>query len=389
MKTDLKIDITVKDICDGFVYNELEGKGLFGLSGRLTIQPEYQRNYIYASEGGKKEVAVIDSILKGYPIGLIYFNRISENNLEVLDGQQRITSVGRFVTDKFAIKDAEGMQQYFSGMAKDKRTRILETKLLIYECEGTESEIKEWFKTINIAGVPLNDQELLNAVYSGPFVTLGKAEFSNSQNANIQMWSAYIKGSAHRQDFLACAFEWVSKGDIGEYMSRHRFDTNINELKNYFNTVLDWVSTVFTDVEKEMCGLEWGRLYETYHKTAYSPAQVSAEVQKLYADPYVKNRRGIFEYILGGSTDTKLLDVRVFDDATKKSVYASQTKKAQAKGESNCPLCAMGHDANKNKIWTLAEMDADHVTAWSKGGETTAKNCQMLCKSHNRAKGNK
>ncbi len=174
MKTTLKTSITVKDICDGFVYNELEGKGLFGLSGKLTIQPEYQRNYIYASDGGKKEMAVIESILKGYPIGLIYFNRISENNLEVLDGQQRITSAGRFVTNKFAIKDENGMEQYFGGMAKDKKAKILDTKLLIYECEGSESEIKEWFKTINIAGVPLNDQELLNAVYSGPFVTLGK-----------------------------------------------------------------------------------------------------------------------------------------------------------------------------------------------------------------------
>jgi hypothetical protein len=389
MKTTLKTDITVKNICDGFVYNELEGKGLFGLSGKLTIQPEYQRNYIYASDGGKREMAVIESILKGYPIGLIYFNKISENNLEVLDGQQRITSVGRFVTDKFAIKDENGMEQYFGGMAKDKKARILETKLLIYECEGTESEIKEWFKTINIAGVPLNDQELLNAVYSGPFVTLGKEEFSNSQNANIQKWSAYIKGSANRQEFFECALDWVSKGNIGDYMSRHRFEKNINELKRYFNSVIDWVSSVFTDVESEMRGLEWGRLYEEYHKKAYNPAQVSAEVQKLYTDPYIKNRRGIFEYILGGSTDTNLLDVRVFDEATKKSVYASQTKKAEAKSESNCPLCAIGHDANKSKLWKLTEMDADHVTAWSKGGGTNVKNCQMLCKSHNRAKGNR
>ena len=151
MQTTLKTDITVKDICDGFVYNEFEGKGLFGLSGKLTIQPEYQRNYIYAEGGGKREMAVIESILKGYPIGLIYFNKISENNLEVLDGQQRITSIGRFVTGKFAIKDEYGMEQYFDGMAKDKKEKILETKLLIYECEGTESEIKEWFKTINIA----------------------------------------------------------------------------------------------------------------------------------------------------------------------------------------------------------------------------------------------
>ncbi len=387
MKTTLRTDITVKEICEGFVYNELEGKGLFGLSGKLTIQPEYQRNYIYAQEG--KEVAVIESVLKGYPIGLIYFNKTSEGKFEVLDGQQRITSLGRFVTEKFAIKDEDGLQQNFSGMAKDKKTRIWETKLTIYECEGEESEIKAWFKTINIAGVPLNDQELLNAIYSGPFVTLGKEEFSNSQNTNTQKWSAYISGSANRQDFWECALDWVSKGNIDGYMSSHRKEKNIKELKTYFNSVLDWVCSVFTDVESEMRGREWGRLYEEYHTKAYNPAKVSAEVQKLYGDPYVKDRKGIFEFILGGSTDTKLLDVRVFDDATKKSVYASQTKKAEAKGVSNCPHCAIGHDANKIKIWKLSEMDADHVAAWSKGGGTNIKNCEMLCKTHNRAKGNR
>jgi hypothetical protein len=389
MKTILKTNITVKDICEGFVYNELEGKGLFGLSGKLTIQPEYQRNYIYASDGGKKEMAVIESVLKGYPIGLIYFNKVSDSSLEVLDGQQRITSLGRFVTEKFAIKDENGMPQNFNGMAKDKKAKILESSLLIYECEGTESEIKEWFKTINIAGVPLNNQELLNAVYSGPFVTLGKEEFSNSQNSNIQKWSAYVSGSANRQEFLECALDWVSKSNIGDYMSRHRFDKNINELKKYFNSVINWVSSVFTDVESEMRGLEWGRLYEDYHARAYNPAKISAEVQKLYADPYIKNRKGIFEFILGGSVDTKLLEVRIFDEATKKTVYATQTAKAEKNGESNCPHCAIGHDANKGKIWKLDEMDADHVAAWSKGGATSASNCQMLCKTHNRAKGNR
>lgn len=388
MKTTLRTNITIKDICEGFVYNELEGKGLFGLSGKLTIQPEYQRNYIYASDGGKREQAVIESVLKGYPIGLIYFNKVAEDKFEVLDGQQRITSLGRFVTDKFAIFDQNGSPQYFSAMAADKRERILQTKLLIYECEGTESEIKEWFKTINIVGVPLNDQELLNAVYSGPFVTLAKAEFSNSQNVNILKWSAYIKGSANRQDFLERALDWVSKGNIGDYMSYHRYDNNINELKTYFNTVIDWVSSVFIDVENEMRGLEWGRLYETYHKQSYDPKKVSAEVHKLYADPYVKNRKGIFEYVLGGSVDTKLLEVRVFDEATKKAVYEKQTAKAKERGESNCPLCALGHDANKSKIWQFDEMDADHVSAWSKGGKSDIKNCQMLCKTHNRAKGN-
>ena len=387
MKTTLLTEITVRDICDGFVYNQLEGKGLFGLSGKLTIQPEYQRNYIYAD--GKRDVAVIESILKGYPLGLIYFNKPTENSLEVLDGQQRITSFGRFVTNKFAIKDENGMEQYFSGIAEDKQQKILNTKLLIYECEGTESEIKEWFRTINISGVPLTNQELLNAVYSGPFVTLGKEEFSNSQNANIQKWSAYISGSANRQDFLERALEWVSKDNVGDYMSRHRFDTNITELTNYFTSVIDWVSTVFTDVESEMKGLEWGRLYETYRKQPYNSKTISEQVKNLYADPYIKNRKGVFEYILGGSTDTKLLEVRVFDEATKKSTYAIQTAEAEKKGISNCSFCAIGHDANKTKIWKIAEMDADHVTAWSKGGATVSKNCEMLCKSHNRAKGNK
>ncbi|MEQ8362967.1 MAG: DUF262 domain-containing protein [Cyclobacteriaceae bacterium] len=389
METTLRTEITVKEICDGFVYSELEGKGLFGLSGKLTIQPEYQRNYIYASEGGKREVAVIQSILKGYPLGLIYFNKVDSNNFEVLDGQQRITSLGRFVTNKFAIKDENGNEQLFGGFATDKRNKILNTKLLIYECEGSESEIKEWFRTINIVGVPLNSQELLNAVYSGPFVTLGKEEFSNSKNSNIQKWSAYISGSANRQDFLERALQWVSKDNVSEYMSQHRFDNNITELKDYFTSVIDWVSTVFIDVESEMKGLEWGRLYETYRKQPYNSKTVSDEVKKLYGDPYVKNRRGIFEYILGGSTDTKLLEVRVFDDATKKSVYTKQTAEAEKKEISNCPLCALGHDSNKAKIWKLTEMDADHVTAWSKGGVTDIKNCEMLCKTHNRAKGNK
>ncbi len=387
MITTLRIDITVKDICEGFIYNELEGKGLFGLSGTLTIQPEYQRNYIYAD--GKRDVAVIESILKGYPLGLIYFNRVNEDSLEVLDGQQRITSFGRFVTNKFAIKDENGMQQYFSSLANELQTKILATKILIYECEGTEPEIKEWFRTINISGVPLTNQELLNAIYSGPFVTLGKAEFSNSQNANIQKWSAYISGSANRQDFLERALEWVSKDKIDDYMSYHRFDKNITELKNYFTSVIDWVSTVFTDVEGEMKGLEWGRLYETYSKKPYNSKTVSEEVKTLYADSYVKNRKGIFEFILGGSIDTKLLEVRVFDDATKKSVYAKQKIEAEKNTISNCPLCAVGNNTNKTKIWPLTEMDADHVSAWSKGGATTTKNCEMLCKTHNRAKGNR
>ena len=394
MKTELKTEYTVSDICRGFVYNELEGKGLFGLDGKLTIQPEYQRNYIYAD--GKKDVAVIESMLKGYPLGLIYFNKIVEENgdvrFEVLDGQQRITSIGRFVTGKLAIIDENERVQYYDGLPEDKRKIIDNYKLLVYECEGTESEIKEWFRTINIAGVPLNNQELLNAVYSGEFVTSAKAEFSNSNNSHVQKWQTYISGDVKRQQILEAALDWVSAHNgqsIGEYMSQHRHDKSIDELKLYFNAVIDWANSVFECTESEMRGLEWGRLYETYHTKAYNPTDVQKKVLDLYADPYVKDRKGIFEYILGGSVDKKLLNIRVFDEATKKSVYAVQTAKANAEGVSNCPLCAIGGNANKTRIWKIGEMDADHVTAWSKGGATDRANCEMLCKTHNRAKGNK
>ena len=388
MKTTLRIDITVADICNGFVYNQFEGKGLFGLGGKLTIQPEYQRNYLYADGGGKREAAVVESLLNAYPLGLIYFNKVGEDKFEVLDGQQRITSIGRFVTNKFAIMDNSNPKN-FDSLPIDQQAKIRNSKLLIYECEGTESEIKQWFETINIAGVPLNSQELLNAIYSGPFVTLAKAEFSNSNNANIQKWNAYVKGSANRQEFLERALDWVSEGDIGGYMSTHRNDNNINELKQYFNSVIDWVSTVFVDVITEMRGLEWGSLYAEHHGKSYDPKKMSDEMKRLAAGDYVENRKGICEFLLGGSVDTKLLNVRVFDTQVKRVAYAKQKQAAEGKVESNCPLCSIGHGANKSRIYKFEEMDADHVSAWSKGGESSAKNCQMLCITHNRAKGNR
>ena len=379
---------TVEEICKGFTYNEAEGKGLFGLSGRLTIQPEYQRNYLYAEQNGAREIAVIESVLKGYPIGLLYFNKVDDEHLEVLDGQQRITSLGRFLTRKFAVV-INGMEQYFDFMADDLKEKILKTELLVYECEGTESEIKEWFKTINIVGLPLEEQEILNAVYCGSFVNKAKEVFSNSQNANVNKWAAFLRGNVKRQAYLHTALEWVSKGNVSGYMSLHRYDDNIREMQTYFDSVIDWASGVFTNIEKEMCGLPWGELYEKYHKQPYDPAQVAAKQRELYEDYYVKNKRGIYEYILGGCKDSKLLEVRCFDEPTKKSVYARQTAEAEKKGISNCPHCVLENGANKSKIWKLSEMDADHVTAWSKGGATDISNCQMLCQTHNRAKGNK
>lgn len=390
MKTTLHTEWTVADICKGFTYNELEGKGLFGLDGRLTIQPEYQRHYIY--NDGKRDVAVIDSLLKEYPIGLIYFNRTTDGRFEVLDGQQRITSFGRFVTGKFAIKDANDNVQYFSGLPEDLQKRILRSQLLIYECEGEEKEIKEWFKTINIVGIPLNEQELLNAIFSGIFVNAAKRVFSNSQNAEVQKWSHYIKGDIKRQDYLAEALKWVcdsKKMKIDSYMSLHRRDSSINELENYFHSVIDWVTATFTMVERDMCGLEWGRLYETYHNTPYSIDRITERVQTLQSDDSIKCPHNIYEYILGGEIDKSLLNIRIFEEQTKRAAYKRQTEEASKKGISNCPLCAVGNNANKTRIYQLSEMDADHVTAWSKGGATSIDNCEMLCKTHNRSKGNR
>lgn len=388
MKTTLKTDWTVGDVCKGFVFDQNEGKGLFGLDGQLVIQPEYQRNYIY--DDGKRDVGVIQSLLKGYPLGLIYFVKNKDGKYEVLDGQQRITSFARYVNKSwpFAV-NLDGKPYYFDTLSLDQQKRITNSHLTVYVCEGEPSEIQEWFKTINIVGVPLTQQELRNAAYHGPFVTKAREVFSNTKNSNMNRWQTYVAGDPERQAVLETALDWVSGGDIDGYMAEHCNDDNINGLKNHFDTVIDWVDSVFEYTGREMCGRDWGRLYEKYHRYAYSRETVANRVNALLADPQVGNKKGIFEYVLGHETDPSLLNIRVFDKKTIRSVYQKQTAEAKAKGVSNCPLCAIGPESKAKRIYKLTEMDADHVTAWSKGGATDASNCQMLCKTHNRAKGNK
>ena len=388
MKTTLHTDWTVGDVCKGFVFDRNEGKGLFGLDGQLIIQPEYQRNYIYGD--GKRDVAVVESLLKSYPLGLIYFVKNADGMYEVLDGQQRITSFARYVNKSwpFAV-ELNGKPRYFDSLDADQQKRIVDAPLTIYVCEGEPSEIQAWFETINIAGVPLVKQELRNAAYHGPFVTMAREVFSNTGNANMNRWQTYIKGDPKRQAVLETALDWVSAGNIDDYMAKHRYNTNIDELKNHFDTVIGWVDSVFEYTGSEMCGLEWGRLYREYHKNAYAKDRIAARVEALMDDVQVTDKRGIFEYVLGGEKDPRLLNVRVFDKKTIKVVYRRQTEKAKDQGVSNCPLCAIGYDANAKRIYKETEMDADHVTAWSKGGVTDENNCQMLCKTHNRAKGNK
>ena len=394
MKTRLRTDLTIRQICEGFQYSESEEKGLFGWAGKLTIQPEYQRNYIYAN--GKDDVAVIDSLLKGYPIGLIYFVETEKDKYEILDGQQRITSIGRYVTNKFAWIDENDIPYKFESLPKDKQDKIYNTELTIYICSGEESEIKEWFKTINIAGKPLNNQELLNSIYSGPFITKAKEIFSNSQNSNLHKWLSYMKVEVKRQGLLEVALSWVSKdwkkdGNLEKYMADHRHDDNINELTSYFNDVINWVSTIFIDVKDEMQYINWGKMYEKYHKNPYNSNDVSRKLNELCSDYFVNDKKGCYEYILNGckQEDTKLLNIRLFDEPTKKTVYESQTQNAKIKNISNCPMCVIENLSNKTKIWDYKDMDADHVTAWSKGGSTDISNCQMLCRTHNHIKGNR
>lgn len=394
MKTTLKTDWTVADICAGFEFSESEGKGLYGLDGKLTIQPEYQRHYLYAEQNGKRERDVIDSILRGYPIGLLYFNKPQADKFEVLDGQQRITSLGRFTKNYFAVEDAQGLPHYFRTMPAAEREKFLSTPLTIYICEGTESEIKAWYKTINISGIELNKQEIDNAIYSGAFVTAAKKVFSNSTNSNLYLWKTFVRGNVKRQELLRTALEWIVKSSddkkVAAYMSEHRDNDDISELENYFETVIDWAQSVFPKLRDEMCGLDWGRLYETYHANHYDANDLAEKADVLFNedDDVITNKSGIYEYLLSGCELTRVLHIRYFKDAVKRTVYARQTKAAQAKGVSNCPLCATEGGSRAKKIWALKDMDADHVTAWSNGGETTAKNCQMLCKAHNRAKGN-
>jgi hypothetical protein len=388
MKTTLRTDWTVGDVCKGFAYDKNDGKGLFGLDGKLIIQPEYQRNYIYGD--GKKDVAVVDSLLKGYPIGLMYFNLNQDGMYEVLDGQQRITSLARFVNHswQFAV-DVDGKPRYFDSLDQNLKDRLVNTHLTIYVCEGTPDEIQKWFETINIAGVPLVKQELRNAAYHGPFVTAARKEFSNPSNGNMSRWQTYVKGDPRRQAILETALDWASHGNIDGYMAAHRYDTDISELKDCFNTIIDWIDSVFDYTGSEMCGQDWGRLYDTYHGHAYKKSEVDERLNELMDDPQVTAKRGIIEYVLGGEQEKSLLNVRVFDKRTSHAVYRRQTDDAKRRGVSNCPLCAVGDGPNRTRIYRESEMEADHVTAWSHGGSTDEANCQMLCKTHNRAKGNR
>lgn len=407
MQTDL-IHPTVREILDGFEWDGTDEKGLYGWGGQLTIQPEFQRNYVYGLDGGAKEVAVVESVLKGYPLGLLYFAHDpskAEHPFEVLDGQQRITALGRYKEGQFSVL-VEGFEKRWAGLDPAIKKRILDTKLLVYVCQGTETEIKRWFETINIAGVPLTTQELRNAVYAGSFVTAAKGLFSRvSNNKQLEWWMEWLplnRADAKRQLVLEKALEWVSAHEdpsnldadarINLYMDAHRGEADVSAVEEHMNTVIGWAEGLFPTGGHKRLGLsgqDWHRLWTTYRDVVDDPAAFEARCIELVTDDEVNGERGVVEFVLGGETDGRLLNLRQFDNPTKKRVYNRQTKDAAARGVSNCPDCEKYPEERNDqgtRTWEYADMDGDHIKPWSKGGKTVEDNCQMLCKRHNNAK---
>lgn len=413
MKTTLLQDTTVREILDGFMWDATEDKGLHGWGGKLTIQPEYQRNYVYGLDGGAKEVKVIESLVKNYPLGLLYFvhdPKKTGHPYEVLDGQQRITSIGRYLQGQFSVV-VNGYEKRYASLDTEIKDRILDARLLIYVCEGTETEIKQWFETINIAGEPLTKQELRNAIYAGPYVTAAKQAFSKvNNNKRLERWLEWLpfnQADAKRQLVLERALEWVSsKGNPSEkdtdrrvnlYMDSHQSNPDVSEIVDHMETLTNWAESLFPTGGHTQLGLtkqDWHRLWTEYKSVVGDNATTTAEAfesrcLELVKDDEVKGTAGIIEFVLGGESDGRLLNLREFDASTKRRVYNLQTADAQAKGVSNCPDCAQ-YPSERNdegtKLWDLSEMDADHIKPWSRGGKTVEENCQMLCKRHNNAK---
>ena len=353
--------IKVKDLTKGYVDNA--EKGVFAYDGKLDVRPPYQREFVYDE---KKRNAVIDTLRQGFPLNVMYWAVREDGTFEIIDGQQRTISICQFVNGDFAFD-----MRYFHNLEEDEKEQILNYELQIYICSGTDSEKLKWFKTINIAGEKLTDQELRNAVYAGSWVSDAKRYFSKTGAPATKIGSDYLNGSAIRQEYLETAISWISKGNIEIYMGKHQHDPNAIALWNHFNSVINWVKAIFPKYRKEMKGIEWGDLYEKYGSGVWDAVAMEKEVARLMADSDVKKKKGIYSYVF--DHDEHHLDIRTFDDNTKREVYEKQ------KGV--CKNCG--------KHFKIEEMEADHITPWSKGGHTVIENCQMLCKECNRRKSGK
>ena len=352
-------EITVRDVAEGYVDNAEEG--VVGYGGRLNIRPKYQREIICNVE---ERSAVLDTIRKGFPLNVMYWVKNDDGTFEVLDGQQRTISFCQYVNSDFSIDN-----RFFHNLTETERNQILDYKLMIYFCEGNDKEKLDWFRIINIAGMKLTDQELRNAVYTGPWLSHAKTIFSKSNCAAYNLAKDYVPGSPIRQELLETAIRWKSKGEIEKYMAEHQHDPNANALWTYFKSVIDWVKLTFPKYRKEMKGIDWGGLYDQFGGDTLDTADLERQIETLMMDDDVTSKKGIYTYVL--TRDERHLNIRAFTPAQKRSAYERQKGK--------CTIC--------RKPFQEAEMEADHITPWSEGGRTEPRNCQMLCRECNRRKG--
>ena len=361
--------ISVKDVFAG--YKDNGENGVVGYGGMLDIRPAYQREFVYKEEQMK---SVINTVLKGFPLNVMYWVDKEDGTYEVLDGQQRTLSIIKFLDHKYAI-DIDGHSYYCDSLSDDKYNEIMDYELMIYICEGTASEKLDWFKTVNIAGEELTEQELRNSVHTGAWLTDAKKHFSKSGCAAYQLGSMYIKGTPIRQELLEKTLFGISNlqgTTIEQYMAHHQNDDDCDELWQYYQDVINWVNKTFiTYHKKEMLTQNWFELYNEYYKQTFNATKLDKQIRDLMNDYDVTKKSGIYKYVLSGKE--KYLSIREFDEPTKKAIYSEQ--------KGICPMCG--------KHFELSEMHADHKTPWSKGGKTVKENCQMLCRDCNLAKSNK
>jgi hypothetical protein len=370
MKITMK-NISVTELIEGYEDKTKTEESIRGYGGRLNIRPAFQREYVYKE---KQRDDVVHTVRRGFPLNTMYWV-VAGDGFELLDGQQRTISVCRYIQGCFPV-EIDGSAMYLDNLPADKKRQILDYELSVYVCEGAEGEKLDWFKIINTASVVLTDQELRNAIYTGPWLADAKRWFSGTGAPAVQEGrDRLVKGTPNRQEILEAALDWLSCGEIENYMGRHQHDKDAQELWQYWQEVFDWVKRVFPNQDSArsrlMKGLPWGRLYNDHRDGRLNAAELEQKILKLIDDDDVDNQRGIYEYLLTGNEKT--LNLRAFDEKTKLKVYEKQ-------GGAR-PVCG--------KQFKIYEMEADHIIPWSKGGKTEMDNCQMLCMRDNRAKGGK
>ena len=363
---------TIK-VCDLIAgYENDPDTGVRAYNGRLDVRPPYQREFRYDD---KQKEAVVHTVLKGFPLNIMYWSVEENDNYEMIDGQQRTLSICEFVQHDFNIKDEQGHTRFFNSLTDEDKKRFMDYELTVYFCKGTDKEKLDWFRVINIAGERLLDQELLNAIYTGPFVTDARKYFSKDKCPAYKIASDLLTGVAREQSYLATVLAWAARRegikDVSEFMSKHKDEVNASKLWVYFSAIITWVRTTFPVYRKEMKGLDWGLLYDKYHENIYDTAALEQRIHDLMEDDEIMKKSGIYSYVL--SDDLRDLSFRTFDKKQKREAYERQ--------QGVCPICG--------KHFELEEMEADHITPWKDGGVTTAENCQMLCRECNRRKGAK